>query len=125
MFTKVQKQQKTVSSFTEKNFRKAVYAANELDFNDFEVDENTKTNNWFGLFLDESNAYWTIKMTHKGSYALYREDDRICAVDKKLQEKLDFFREDQLGSEERSIQSHQEYLIEQSELWSNYGYGRI
>ncbi|GAB0155452.1 hypothetical protein CHRYSEOSP005_07130 [Chryseobacterium sp. Alg-005] len=125
MDTKVQNVREITNSPTEKNFRKAVHFANNLEFNDFGIDENVKANNWFGLFLDENNAYWTIQMTHKGSYALFLEDEKICVVGKDLEEKLDSFREDQLCSEERSIRSHGEYLAEYNELWANYGYGKI
>ncbi|SIS72879.1 MULTISPECIES: hypothetical protein [Chryseobacterium] len=125
MDTKVQNKKQFTNSPTEKDFRKAVQLANNLEFIDFEVDENVKINNWFGLFLDDSNAFWTIKMTNVGTYCLYREDEKICSVGKDLERELDAFREDQLGAEERSIQSHREYLAEQSELWANYGYGRI
>lgn len=125
MKTKVQNKTQITNSPTEKNFRKAVHLANNLEFNDYGIDESVKSNNWFGLFLDDNNAYWTIQMSHRGTYALYVEDEKVCAVGKDLEQKLDAFIEDQLGAEERSIQSHKEYLAEQNELWANYGYGRI
>lgn len=125
MKTKLQNKQKPTNFFSEKDFRKAVEVSNNLEFNDFGIDENIKTNNWFGLFLDSQNAYWTIQMSHRGTYALFVEDEKVCTVGKDLEAKLDSFREDQLGSDERGIQSHSEYLAEQSELWSNYGFGRI
>lgn len=125
MKTKVQNIVEITNSPTEKNFRKAVELANNLEFNDFGIDENVKANNWFGLFLDDNNAYWTIQKNHRGSYALFLEDEKVCVVGKDLEAKLDDFIEDQLGSDERSIQSHREYVAEYNELWANYGYGRI
>ncbi|WNI34668.1 hypothetical protein [Chryseobacterium sp. SG20098] len=125
MNTKVQNKKEITNSPTEKNFRKAVELANNLEFNDFGIDENVKTNNWFGLYLDDNNAYWTIQMSHRGTYSLFLEDEKICTVGKDLEARLDDFIEDQLGSEERGIQSHKEYIAEYNELWSNYGYGRI
>lgn len=117
--------QKTIF-FSEKNFRKAQNIAKELNFNEYEVSENSShADNWFGLFIDENNAFWTIQMTSTSSYHLYADDDKICKIDHDLSEKLDAFREWELGSEERSIQSHKEYRMEQKELWFNYGYGRI
>lgn len=124
MTTNLQKLISETNFFTEQNFRKAVKIANELEFTDFGIDENVKENNWFGLFLDENNAYWTIQMTRRSTYTLYVEDEKICSVGKDLEEKLDAFREDQLGAEERSVLSHREYLAEQNELWRNYGPGK-
>lgn len=126
MKTKVLQLISKTNFFTEKDLRKTLSAANELEFNDFGVSEKTiQEDNWFGLFLDEENAYWTIKMTSKSSYHLFVENEKICKIDKELTEKLDSFREWELGSDERSIQTHAEYLIEYNELWSNYGFGRI
>jgi len=125
METKVQKQTNSTNLFKEKDFRQALEIANNLEFNDFEVDENTKANNWFGLFLDDSNAYWTIHMTSAGNYALFVEDVKIGLIGKELETKLDSFREDQLSSDERSVLSLHEYRMEQIELWDNYGYGKL
>lgn len=123
MITKVQQLIRETNFFSEKDFRKAIEIANNLEFNDFGIDEEVKANCWFGLFLNSKNAYWTIQISHHGNYYLYVEDEKVCKVGKDLEEKLDAFIEDQLASEERSIQSHKEYLAEQAELWSNYGYG--
>ena len=45
MDTKVQNKKQFTNSPTEKDFRKAVQLANNLEFIDFEVDENVKINN--------------------------------------------------------------------------------
>ncbi|OCK53201.1 hypothetical protein BA768_01200 [Chryseobacterium sp. CBo1] len=124
MVTNLQKLISKTNFFSEKNFRKAVQIANELEFMDFGIDEENKENNWFGLFLDENNAYWTIQMNRRGTYGLYVEDEKICAVGKELEAKIDSFREDELGAEERSVLSHREYLAEQNELWRNFGPGK-
>ncbi|GAB0155909.1 hypothetical protein CHRYSEOSP005_11710 [Chryseobacterium sp. Alg-005] len=124
--TNLQQSVRKSNSFNGKDFQTAAQLANQLKFQEFEVNEgNAPGTNWFGLFMADNNAYWSIVRTETGSYNLECDDLKVCVIDNHLEKKLDDLRQYLLGSEEREIQSFNEYKAEQNELWANYGYGKI
>lgn len=124
--TKVQQSTTKSNSFNGKDFLTASKLANELKFQDFEVSEDTRTgNNWFGLFMAENNAYWSIVRTENGKYNLECDDTKVCVIDEHLEKKLDDLRIYLLDEPTRKMQDQIEFNAFQNELWRNYGPGRI
>lgn len=124
--TNLQKTVENSKSFNGKDFQTARQLASQLKFQDFEINEsNTPGANWFGLFLAENNAYWSIVRSKNGKYNLECDGIKVCLIDENLEKELEIQRENILEEPSRKIHSQIEFHAFQNELWFNYGHGKI
>ena len=78
--------------------QKALDLANKLQFENINITDNHIETS-FVLFMDENNGTWSIDGTYYGKYKLSYENERICGIDKGLEDELDIFIEEYKNSD--------------------------
>lgn len=105
--------------------QKALELANNLDFLDVDVTSLTKENNYdhmkvcLTLFMDDNNGTWTVDGTYYGKYKLSYDGERICSIERALEDELDRFIEEIRNLDEREQHQEEEFRDFQNELWQN------
>lgn len=98
--------------------QKALDLANKLEF-----EETNITNNYMDicltLFTDDIGGSWSIDGTYYGKYKLSYDNERICGIERDLEDQLDIYIEDERNSEETARHEQEEFNDFQDELWKN------
>ena len=107
-----------MTNYNQNDKQKALDLANKLQFENINITDNHMETS-FVLFIDENNGTWSIDGTYYGKYKLSYENERICGIDKALENELDIFIEEYKNSDE--VEKHQEEQFRdfQNELWQN------
>lgn len=107
-----------MTNYNPNDKQKALDLANKLQFENINITDNHMETS-FVLFMDENNGTWSIDGTYYGKYKLSYENERICGIDKDLEDELDIFIEEHKNSDEVEKHQEEEFRDFQNELWKN------
>lgn len=98
--------------------QKALDLANSLTFEEKNITDN-HMETCLTLFMDENNGTWTVDGTYYGKYKLSYDGERVCSIERALEDELDRFIEEIRNLDESDQHQEEEFRDFQNELWQN------
>lgn len=105
-------------AFKSKDFLRACQTIQNTTFDEYDIEED-----WFGLFWDKNNTYWSV-MWHNRKYYLAIDGIPMIPIGK-LQNYIYEFIDNEKAEAEKEARELREEREYRQELFRNYGVGRI
>lgn len=105
-------------AFKSEDFLRACQTIQNTTFDEYDIEED-----WFGLFWDKNNTYWSV-MWHNRKYYLAIDGIPMIPIGK-LQNYIYEFIDNEKAEAEKEARELREEREYRQELFRNYGVGRI